>query len=336
MIGLSGVPMKPAFSAIFLFGFVLSQPTARAAPEVQVSPSHSPLGLSLEPSAGEISQAQLFDKPLIPDHEPTPAENQDLVAALESFKHRTVRDDFSSLTEFLARNPESPWALALETQLGGEYYRVGRYSKAIAAWKRAWTSRDSGAGDGRVVSANRAGSELAMMYARLGRMAELRPLLAQLEKRPARGQVPPSLRGARDGLWSMEHRPEVSFRCGPLALDRICFATDRAKAGSPLIQDSQSTAKGFSGRELAGLSRQLGMNYQVAFRASGAEVILPAVVHWKVGHYAALIARDGALLRAEDPTFSTSKVWLSDDALDDEASGYFETSEKPLNTTPAE
>jgi len=29
------------------------------------------------------------------------------------------------------------------------------------------------------------------------------------------------------------------------------------------------------------------------------------------------------LLRAEDPTFGNSKVWLSDEALDDEASGYF-------------
>ncbi|PYM13244.1 MAG: hypothetical protein DME18_09465 [Verrucomicrobia bacterium] len=65
------------------------------------------------------------------------------------------------------------------------------------------------------------------------------------------------------------------------------------------------------------------MNYQVVFRTPGAEIILPAVVHWKVGHYAALIARDGNLLRAEDPTFGNYKIWLSDDALDDEASGYF-------------
>src|SRR5687767_11061293 len=72
------------------------------------------------------------------------------------------------------------------------------------------------------------------------------------------------------------------------------------------------------------------MNYQVAFRSLGAEVILPAVVHWKVGHYAALIARDGALLRAEDPTFGTQKVWLSDDALDDESSGYFLVRPGPL------
>jgi len=64
------------------------------------------------------------------------------------------------------------------------------------------------------------------------------------------------------------------------------------------------------------------MNYQVAFRSPGAKIILPAVVHWKVGHYAALIVRDDKLLRADDPTFPY-KTWLSENALDDEASGYF-------------
>jgi RHS repeat-associated protein len=296
----------------------------------QTRPSNSRLGLSAMPRAPEISQAQFFDTPLIPSREPMPAENQALVAALERFARRTVRDDFSSLNGSIDRDPNSAWSLALQVQLGSEYYRVGRYSKAIAAWKHVWEAAKSDIGDVPSALANRAGSELAMMYARLGRMAELRTLLAELQGRPTRGVNHRSLRGATDGMWSMEHRPEVSFRCGPLALDRICFAKDRAKAGNQLIQDSQSSTNGFSAQQVAALSRQLGMNYQVAFRQSGAEVILPAVVHWKVGHYAALIARDGTLLRAEDPTFGNTKVWLSDAALDEEASGYFLLHAGPL------
>ena len=277
-----------------------------------------------------MSQAQFFDESLIPSREPTVEENRALVAVLERFAQRTVRDDFSSLAEFLEHNPHSPWAEALETQLGSEYYRVGRYSKAMSTWKRVWESGKSKAGEFSSYHANRAGSELARMHARLGRMAELRPLLAELDGRPSRGKVAHHLRGAQDGLWSMEHRPEVSFRCGTIALDRICFATDRARAGNPLVQNSKSTTNGFSASQLAEFSRQLGMNYQVAFRSPGAEIILPAVVHWKVEHYAALIARDGSLLRAEDPTFGSTKVWLSDDALDDEASGYFLVRSGPL------
>ena len=71
------------------------------------------------------------------------------------------------------------------------------------------------------------------------------------------------------------------------------------------------------------------MNYQVAFRQPGVEIIFPSVAHWKVGHYAALIARDGNLIRADDPTFG-NKTWLSDEALDDEASGYFLVRSGPL------
>jgi RHS repeat-associated protein len=301
-------------------------------------------GLTGDAGARAITHAQFFDEPLIPSGEPTRAENETLVAALEQFGQRTVRDDFSRLTEFLDRNPDSPWAVALRTQLGREYFRVGRYSKAIEAWNSVWTSNKAARRESPRQTAHRAASELALMYARLGRMAELRALLADVDSgAPEQAASSPasrdlrapkthfgSLRSAREGLWSMDHRPEVSFRCGPLALDRICFATDRAKAGNPLIQNSQSTTNGFSAREVAELSRRLGMNYQVAFRSPGAEIILPAVVHWKVGHYAALIARDGKLLRTEDPTFDTSKIWLSDEALDEEASGYFLVRGGPL------
>lgn len=296
-----------AWSGAFLVGYLILCPMRSA---------------ETAPSSRQVSRAQVFEEPLLPISEPAPAENQALTAALEAFGQRTVRDDFSSLTGFLEGNQNSPWSLAVENQLGHECYRVGRYSKAIEAWKHAWESGKTQKSDAAGIVANRAVSELALMYARLGRMTELRAVLAEIEGRPSRGLIPRNIAGASDGLWSMEQKPEVAFRCGPLALDRICAATDRAKAGSELIRDSKSTTNGISARDVARLSQQLGLDYQVAFRTRGAEVILPAVVHWKVGHYAALIARDGSLIRAEDPTFG-NKTWLSDDALDDEASGYF-------------
>jgi hypothetical protein len=211
-----------------------------------------PFGLGAAPSAGDISRTQFFDEPLIPIREPNVQENLALVAALERFGLRTVRDNFSSLTDFLDRNPDSPWVESLETRLGSEYYRVGRYSKAIKSWESVWKSGKSKTGDIVTRLANRAGGELAMMYARLGRMAELRPMLAELGKKSSRGLNPLHFRGASDGLWSMEHRPEVSFRCGPLALDRICAATERAKAGNPLIQEREQSGA---------LSGQLGRDY---------------------------------------------------------------------------
>jgi hypothetical protein len=49
---------------------------------------------------------------------------------------------------------------------------------------------------------------------------------------------------------------------------------------------------------------------------------MPAVVNWKVGHYAALIAEENGLYHLQDPTFGND-TWTSRRALEAESSGYF-------------
>ncbi|MGH7283983.1 MAG: hypothetical protein ACRELY_20850, partial [Polyangiaceae bacterium] len=68
----------------------------------------------------------------------------------------------------------------------------------------------------------------------------------------------------------------------------------------------------------------------MAFRNVGAEIILPAVVHWRVGHYAAIVKRDElGRYRVEDPTFGEN-VRMQAATLDQEASGYFLVPSGPL------
>src|ERR1019366_1863561 len=74
--------------------------------------------------------------------------------------------------------------------------------------------------------------------------------------------------------------------------------------------------------QVAGLSVKIGLNYQMARRDQGAAFIVPAVVHWKVGHYATLIRQDGDRYLLQDPTFRKD-VWATKTALDEETSGYF-------------
>ena len=64
-------------------------------------------------------------------------------------------------------------------------------------------------------------------------------------------------------------------------------------------------------------------------REPGSAIILPAVVHWKVGHYGALIRELNGKYLLEDPTFG-NHTWLSAEALDAEASGYFLIENQPL------
>jgi hypothetical protein len=140
---------------------------------------------------------------------------------LQEYARRTSPDDFSSLTNFLERYPRPTWNTALLTGLGLEYYHSAYYSRALDAWARAWALAKNATDPAGKAIGDRAVGELAYMYARLGRMAELETLLQSVEGRVLVGSATEKIDGAREGLWNMQHRPEISFRCGPLALHRI-------------------------------------------------------------------------------------------------------------------
>src|SRR5439155_1618962 len=173
---------------------------------------------------------------------------------------------------------------------------------------------------------DRAVGELAYMYGRLGRMTELEALLNSVQGRVFLGPATDKIAGAREGLWNMQNRPEIAFRCGPLALHRIKLAVDPQHPATDIIHASASTQKGLSLPQVAELSKKIGLNYQMAFRAGSSlthsltnSFIVPSVVHWKVGHYAAIIRREGDRYLLQDPTF-WNDVWATREALERETS----------------
>ena len=278
--------------------------------------------LSEEPTAEELRSVHWFPEPLVPA-EPAPSaeHNRQLAGALKRFSGRTLRDDFSALEQFTDSFPSSSWTPSLLLNLGLEYYQTGWYSKALTAWEKGWpmvgASRDSAV----KAVADRMLGELALMYARLGRMGQLSRLLDSVQGRVVPGSAGVKLAGARQGLWSMRNHPEMSFRCGPLALDRINAFRNPGKVGNQYVARSESSTNGFSLAQVAKLSASLGLNYQMAFRSQGAPLLMPAVVHWKVGHYAALLEEKGGLYLVEDPTFR-NRAWVTLRALEAESSGY--------------
>src|ERR1017187_5993016 len=63
---------------------------------------------SAQPTSAEISNTRIFDEPLIPlGGEPAVDENLALADALTVYASRTNFDDFTSLTSFLDRFPDS-------------------------------------------------------------------------------------------------------------------------------------------------------------------------------------------------------------------------------------
>ncbi len=323
-------------------------------PVAQVTPNRTPpkvespkvgLKFSADPSPQEFFRARIFEEPLVPiGGEPSAADNAALATALLGYANRSGPDEFSSLTGFLEGYPKSPWRAALLTGLGLEYYNTAHYSLALEAWANGWSlARDATDARGKAI-ADRAAGELAFMYARLGMMTELETLLKSVENRVFVGSATEKITGAREGLWSMQNKPEVSFKCGPFALQRILLSNQNLTS-SPTnalmeIFNSASTQKGFSLPQVAELSKKVGINYEMAFRgpltpslspsdgervAAGrvrGDFIIPSVVHWRVGHYAALVRQEGDRYLLEDPTFGNT-VWATRQALEAETSGYF-------------
>ena len=281
------------------------------------------LRFSPTPTPQEFFRVRVFEEPLVPvGGNPTPGENQALAVALEQYSQRSGADDFSSLTEFLESHPRSAWNAALLTGLGLEYYNTAFYSRAMDAWTRAWALTKDATDAREKAIGDRVAGELAYMHARLGRMTELEALLKSVEGRVFVGSATEKIDGAREGLWNMKNHPEISFRCGPLALHRIKAATDPQAAAEMMIFESASTQKGLSLTEVAELSKKIGLNYRMAFREKGGDFVVPSVLHWKVDHYAAIIRRDGDRYLLQDPTFRND-VWATRQALEAETSGYF-------------
>ncbi|HSO74975.1 MAG TPA: type IV secretion protein Rhs, partial [Blastocatellia bacterium] len=322
----------------------------RTPPEVD-PPAAKPV-FSATPTDDEIRRARVFEEPFVrstllhgrEQDEPEALrelENTTLARAIIRYLEQNDPEEVSPFTAFLDQYPETNWRVSIVTNLGVVYRRTGYFLKALEAWEEAWRlGKSETESDARAI-VDKAVGELAELNARLGRYERLGKLLAEVGDRDVHGPATEKLTAAREGLSLMRNEPGLAFRCGPMALDRIRAAANLADEFHPKIASTLSTRRGTSLYQLAALASSLKMNYQTAFRKPGAEVVVPGVVHWKAGHFAAIVkssispdvepeANVGAGSPAtarmryliQDPTFGED-IWVSEKALDAESSGYF-------------
>ena len=281
------------------------------------------LKISSTPDDASIKAFQGMTEPLRPvDDSSNAPERAALATALKNWMARLVTDDMGAIENFISSHPESPWVPSLHLNLGRFNYHAGRFSEAMTHWDAAWQKTRDMEGAEATFIANAAVAEYAVMLARIGRTEELESLLESVKDRNFQTSTLTLIERAREGLWSMKNKPGISFRCGPYALDLIHIE----KHGEPVrgfMSAVESPAQGFSMLELKAMAmEELDTPMQVTKRAPGAELILPCVVHWGVGHYGALMReQDGAVL-LRDPTFGND-TWMTRSAIDSEGSGYF-------------
>jgi RHS repeat-associated protein len=288
----------------------------------KVAPPTGKLIFSSQPSDSEFFRNSPFQEPLIPIGEQTSvSENQALAAALTAFTNRKVQDDFSAIDAFLAQYPQSAWQISLLTNMGLIYRKTGWYSKSLDAWEKAWSLGKTETKPAAKAMVNRALAELISLNASLGRVERLEPLLAEIQNRTVSGSAGEKIDDARQGLAWMKKHPADGYRCGPLAVEAMRANAKKKIKFSLLIKTEPSSAKGTSLTQIYKLSNKIGLDLQMAKRSPGSAVITPAVIHWKVGHFAAAVANKNGLIQLHDPTFG-GDVWVTQLALDSEADGY--------------
>ncbi len=263
-----------------------------------------------------------FEEPLVATRSTSPTEDDALVRALTTYQARRAADDFRTLTAFLSQYPQSAWRVALLTNLGLSYYHYGYFSKALDAWEQAWRAGKDVTEPRAKALVDRALGELLQMHARLGHAEALAALFEEIGDRPVTGPATEALAGAREGLWMMQHEPGVSYLCGPMALKNLLLAQRADLARVRFLDEYRSGPHGVSLAEVAQLAKQAQAPYVPVFRKRNQSIPVPSIVHWKVGHFAALVGETAGRFHLKDPTFGHD-LWVTRAALEAEASGYF-------------
>ncbi|RLA50747.1 MAG: hypothetical protein DRR42_12260 [Gammaproteobacteria bacterium] len=229
--------------------------------------------------------------------------------------------EIERLLRYQGANHNTPWEASIELNLGLTYYRNGYFSKTFTAFERAWAlSKDEDKPAQKAV-ADRAFGELVRMHARLGHADKVEALLATVENRSFSGRATEFVSGARESVWIMRNKPGISYLCGSKALHSLLDWQQPGAKGLSVLDEYRSGEQGINLSKLQSLAEQADMHYRLAYRETS-EIPVPSVIHWKVNHYAAIVEKKGGLFHVKDPTFGQD-LWLTAEAINNEASGYF-------------
>jgi hypothetical protein len=273
----------------------------------------------------QISSAPFFYEQLalIGDKWPGDAENEALVAAINTIRKAGVDAALSNLDKFVAQYPDSAWTPSLEANLARYHREHGRYTKALTYWEQAWkATRDLKDGAGKHI-ADFTFAHWTSLLASLGRTDTLRQLFAETQKRTFdAGPLQQVVNGAKEGFQMMLIEPGVCFKCGTLALENVARELKLTNFNTGYVRSLPSPVEGFTMTTLSDLAAKESLRLVPVAASKVESLVVPSIVHWKQEHYAAIIEEKAGRYRVVDPTFGTPR-WLSLKDIQTEASGYF-------------
>ncbi|SEG15179.1 YD repeat-containing protein, partial [Nitrosospira multiformis ATCC 25196] len=289
-----------------------------ASPLLHAAPPENPAPLPLLKVDG-------FEEPLVPMYGTTPKEDRALAEAISTHRSQSSFEDLAVFETFLKEYPRSGWNVGILANLGLAYYRQGYFSRAINAWERAWQTERTRPADNPMgkMLADRAMGELMRMHSRLGHADELEKLLADIKDRPISGPATELITDAHESLWMFRNEYDKAYLCGPMALKSLLVSAQADPAKIAIMDAARSGPHGYTLAQVSELASKANVPHRLIFRAPGQPIPVPSVVNWKLNHYAAIIGEQNGLYHVQDPTFASGDAWLTKEAIDAEASGYF-------------
>jgi len=115
--------------------------------------------------------------------------------------------------------------------------------------------------------------------------------------------------------------PGRANNCGAVALHHLAVALKGAKTHTKIIDSAPVPANGFSMTELLALSAKVGIDLVAVERPADGPIPVPSVVHWKRGHYSAIVDQREGFYKVADPNFPAQ--WLAGTMVMEESSGVF-------------
>lgn len=315
--------VRRCITAVTGVAFILAGFPLQAAP---VAPPVAAPGVAAAPpapSALDAIRGARLAEPLIQTKLTTPAEDEALAAAIARYEQRTAPDDLTSLAAFAGAYPQSGWTAGVLTNLGLSYRHDGRFSRAIEAWRGAWRLGKPATEPRAKAMVDRAFGELIRLQAAFGRFDEVAALFKEMGKRPITGSATELVQEARELLVLTKKDPRHLYNCGPVGLKLLILAQNPKEKRGDFLQWYRVGPNGASLADLDALATQAQFEHRLIFRSPGQPVPAQGLIHWKLGHYAALVGKANGRYHLRDPAFPGADLWVTQAALDEESSGYF-------------
>jgi hypothetical protein len=279
------------------------------------------------PTAGAATEAGTdlatgFEETLIATAATSTEEDAALVRAVTSYRDQ-AGENFGALQAFLAEHPQSGWRTALLTDLGFAYLRNGYFSRTIQAWEAAWRQGKNLTEPRARALVDRTVGELARLRAGLGHTEALAVLLGEIGERSVTGRATEAVQAARETLGTMHTDPKHLYSCGPQALKALMLMEGATTEQVRFLDRYRASPKGVSLSQLRQLAEQAHLSYRPILRKPGEPVPVPSIVHWKTGHFAAVLREKDGRFEIKDPVLGLDGTWIAKAALEEEGSGYF-------------